>query len=310
VQRNRSARIAVLGSPVPRSRPPGYSSRSATALRRRIVAGVLVFVSVVLITIYFREPASGGLHGVQSAGAAVLRPFEVGAERVAAPFRDAYSWFAGLFHAKSQNADLRAQVRKLSSDVIQQQNAHQENVELKRLLHYVSSPDFPNGYRYVATGIISRPPNEFQQQVGIDAGSTSGIRQDDPVVNADGLVGLVTKVAHDNAEVTLLTDPSLKVSAMDLTTKATGIVGHGQGRGTLILDRVSKSQMVNPNDWIVTQHWRYGPLTSLYPQGIPIGVVGGASQNDVDLYWNVQLRPRVDFGSLRSVLVLIPKNRR
>jgi rod shape-determining protein MreC len=274
------------------------------------VAGVLVFVSVVLITIYFREPASGGLHGVQSAGAAVLRPFEVGAERVAAPFRDAYGWFAGLFHAKSQNADLRAQVRKLSSDVIVQQNARQENVELKRLLHYVSSPDFPNGYRYVATGIISRPPNEFQQQVGIDAGLTSGIRQDDPVVNADGLVGLVTKVAHDNAEVTLLTDPSLKVSAMDLTTKATGIVGHGQGRGTLILDRVSKSQMVNPNDWIVTQHWRYGPLTSLYPQGIPIGVVGGASQNDLDLYWNVQLRPRVDFGSLRSVLVLIPKNRR
>jgi rod shape-determining protein MreC len=310
VQRNRSARIAVLGSPVPRSRPPGYSSRSATALRRRIVAGALVFVSIVLITIYFREPAGGGLHGVQSAGAAVLRPFEVGAERVARPFRDAYGWFAGLFHAKSQNTDLRAQVHKLSSIVIQNQNAAQENAELKRMLHYVSSPDFPNGYRYVATGILSRPPNEFQQQVGIDAGSTSGIRQDDPVVNADGLVGLVTKVARDNAEVTLLTDPSLKVSAMDLTTKATGIVGHGQGRGTLILDRVSKTQMISPNDWIVTQHWRYGPLTSLYPQGIPIGVVAGASQNDVDLYWQIQLRPRVDFGSLRSVLVLIPKTRR
>ena len=310
MQRNRSARIAVLGSPVPRSRPPGYSSRSATALRRRIVAGVLVFVSIVLITIYFREPASGGLHGVQSAGAAVLRPFEVGAERVARPFRDAYGWFAGLFHAKSQNADLRAQVNKLSSQVIRNQNAVQENAELKKLLHYISSTNFPNGYDYVATAIISRPPNEFQQQIGIDAGRINGIRQDDPVVNADGLVGLVTKVAHNQAEVTLLTDPSLKVSAMDLTTKASGIVGHGQGRGTLILDRVSKSQTINPNDWIVTQGWRYGPLTSLYPKGIPIGIVAGASQNDTDLYWQIQLRPRVDFGALQSVLVLVPKNRR
>ena len=194
--------------------------------------------------------------------------------------------------------------------MIQNQNATQENAELKKLLHYVSSTNFPNGYDYVPTAIISRPPNEFQQQIGIDAGRINGIRQDDPVVNADGLVGLVTKVAHNQAEVTLLTDPSLKVSAMDLTTKASGIVGHGQGRGTLILDRVSKSQTINPNDWIVTQGWRYGPLTSLYPKGIPIGIVAGASQNDTDLYWQIQLRPRVDFGALQSVLVLVPKNRR
>lgn len=310
MQRNRNARIAVLGSPVPRSRPSGYSSRSATALRRRIVVGVLVFVSIVLITVYFREPSGGSVHGVQSVGAAVLRPFEVGAERVAAPFRDAYGWFAGLFHARSQNAALRAQVNAMSSKVIQNQNAYVQNLELKRLLHYVGSPDFPRGYRYVATGIISRPPNEFQQQIGIDAGSTSDIRVDDPVVNADGLVGRVTKVASHSAEVTLLTDPDSHVSAMDLSTKATGMLSHGQGRGTLILDRVSKSQRINPGDWIITQHWQLGGLTSLYPQGIPIGIVGGASQNDTDLYWQVQVSPRVDFGDLTSVLVLVPKTRR
>ena len=37
------------------------------------MAGLLVFLSIVLITIYFREPSNGGLHGVQSAGATVLR---------------------------------------------------------------------------------------------------------------------------------------------------------------------------------------------------------------------------------------------
>src|SRR5204863_10085232 len=202
VPRNRDARLAVLGSPVPRSRPAGYSSRSASALRRRIVAGVLVFVSIVLITIYFREPSGGSLHGIQSGGAAVLRPFEVGAERVARPFRDAYGWFAGLFHAKSQNADLRRQVNKLSSQVIRSQNAVQENAELKKLLHYIGARSFPGDYDYVATAIIGRPPTEFQQQVTIDVGRVNGIRQDDPVVNADGLVGVVTKVAHDQSQVT------------------------------------------------------------------------------------------------------------
>jgi rod shape-determining protein MreC len=271
---------------------------------------VLVFVSIVLITIYFREPSGGSLHGIQSGGAAVLRPFEVGAQRVASPFRDAYGWFAGLVHAKSENARLRSELDRLSSQVIQFQTATQENADLKRQLHYIQSTAFPSGYNPVTAAIISRPPDEFQQQVGIAAGSLNGIRVNDPVVTADGLVGKVTHVAHDQAEVTLLTDPQLNVSALDLQTKATGMVRRGQGRGTLILDRVQKSMSVHRGEWIVTQGWKLGNLTSLYPRGIPIGVVTGASQNDVDLYWQIQVRPLVDFGSLNgSVIVLIPKNR-
>jgi rod shape-determining protein MreC len=310
VQRNRNARIAVLGSPVPRSRPPGLSSRSATALKRRIVAGVLVLISLVLITIYFREPAGGGLHSVQSGGATVLRPFEVGAERVARPFRDAYGWFAGLIHAKSQNAALRAQVDQLRQQVIQNRTAADENSDLRRQLNYVGLPRFPQDFDYVATDVFTRPPSEFQQQIGIAAGSSAGIRKNDPVVTADGLVGLVTQVAHSTAEVTLLTDPNLKVSAVDLQTKAAGVLSHGQGRGTLTLIRVPKSQVLNEGDPVVTQGFRVGPLKSLYPEGIQIGYISGASQSDIDLYWQVQVSPYVHFDSLRKVIVLIPKGRR
>jgi rod shape-determining protein MreC len=285
------------------------SSRSATAVKRRVVAGVLVLLSLVLITVYFREPAGGGLHGVQSGGASVLRPFEIGAERVARPFRDAYGWFSGLIHAKSENARLRAQVDLLSQRVIQNTTAAEQNDELRRALHYVGLPRFPQDYDPVPTDVITRPPTEFQQQIGIAAGSSSGIRVDDPVVTADGLVGKVSSVAGDQAQVTLLTDPNLKVSALDVDTRATGLVGHGQGRGTLTLDRVQKSQTLKPGDTIVTQHWKIGDLTSLYPAGIPIGYVSGASQTEVDLYWQAQVTPRVHFDSLRQVIVLVPKKR-
>jgi len=285
------------------------SSRSATALKRRIVAGVLVALSLVLITIYFREPAGGGLHSVQSAGATVLRPFEVGAERIARPFRDAYGYFAGLIHAKSQNADLREQVSKLSQQVIQNATAAAENADLKRQLNYIGSPSFPQCCDPITTAVISRPPSEFQQQIGINAGSSRGIRVDDAVVTADGLVGKVSAVAHGTAEVTLLTDPNLKVSAVDLDTQASGMVGHGQGRGTLTLDRVQKSQTLQAGDTIVTQGWKFRDLTSLYPPNIQIGYISGASQSEVDLYWQAQVSPRVHFDSLRSVIVLIPKDR-
>ena len=268
-----------------------------------------MLLSLVLITAYFREPAGGGLHSVQGTGATVLRPFEVASNRIAAPFRDAYGWFAGLIHAKSENAKLRAQVDKLRSEAIQNVNAARENDDLRRQLKYVGLPRFPQDYRPVATDVISRPASEFEQQIGIAAGSSSGIRVNDPVVTADGLVGKISHVAGHTAQVTLLTDPNLNVSALDVQTEATGLVGHGEGQGTLTLDRVQKSQVLRHGDTIVTQGWKLKGLSSIYPYGIPIGTVSGAANSEVDLYWNAQVRPFVDFDSLQSVLVLVKKTR-
>ena len=124
-------------------------------------------------------------------------------------------------------------------------------------------------------------------------------------------MGKVTQVASHSAEVELLTDPDMMATAVDRATQATGLVGTGQSRGTLIVDRVSKADLVKPGDLIVTQGFHYKKLSSIFPAGIPIGIVSSASQNDVDLYWQVQVRPRVDFGSsLTSVLVLVPKSRK
>jgi rod shape-determining protein MreC len=268
-----------------------------------------VLLSLVLITVYFRESASGSLHGVQSSGAAVLRPFEVGANRVAAPFRDTYGWFSGLIHAKSENARLRAEVDKLRTQAIQNVNAAQENTTLRSQLKYVGLPRFPQDYRPVPTDVISGAPNEFQQQVGIAAGSSSGIRRNDPVVTPDGLVGKISSVAGHTAQVTLLTDANNAVSALDVKHQAAGIVSHGEGPSTLALDHVQKSQVLREGDLVVTQGFKYGPLTSIYPYGIPIGTVSGATNSEVDLYWNAQVRPFVHFDSLHSVIVLVPKRR-
>jgi rod shape-determining protein MreC len=273
------------------------------------VAGVLVLLSLVLITVYFRESASGGLHGVQSAGATVLRPFEIGANRVAAPFRDTYGWFSGLIHAKSENARLRAQVDKLRTEAIQNVNAAQQVNTLRAQLHYVGLPRFPQDYRPVPTDVLTRAPTDFEQQIGIAAGSSSGIRVNDPVVTPDGLVGKISHVAGHSAQVTLLTDANNAVAALDASTQAAGLVSHGEGPSTLALDRVQKSAVLNEGDTVVTQGFKYGSLSSIYPAGIPIGIVSGASNSELDLYWNAQVAPFVHFDSLHSVIVLVPKRR-
>ena len=267
-----------------------------------------MLLSLVLITFSFREPSTGALHQVEAAGATVLRPFEVAAERVARPFRDVYGYFAGLIHVKRENERLKDEVNRLRQQALQGEQAREQNTRFRQLLKYVDGPLFPNDYEPVNTRIISWS-SEFDQQVAIAAGSGSGIRQDTPVVTSDGLVGRVTYVTGSSAGVTLLTDENSAVQARDQTTGAFGLVRHGQGEGSLILDRVPKEQNVLAGDIIVTAGTRSKQYPSLFPAGIPIGVVTSVGQSDIASYKQIQIDPFVDFSELDAVTALIPRKR-
>jgi rod shape-determining protein MreC len=303
VPRNRSV-SAVLGSSVPRPRPQPFPSRSRSALRRRVVVAALVVLSLILITISFREPTSGPLHGVQSAGATVLRPFEVAAERVARPFRDLYGYFAGLVHVKRENERLKKQVNELRQNALLGEAARAQNAKFRAQLKFVDSPLFPSDYRAVNTRIIGWR-SEFDERVVIAAGRGSGIRQETPVVTSDGLVGSVTQVTGGAALVTLLTDESSAVQARDQDTGAFGLVRHGQGEGSLIVDRVTKDKRVEVGDVIVTAGTRSKLYPSLFPPNIPIGFVTSVGQSDTANFKQIQIQPFVDFSSLDAVTALI-----
>lgn len=270
-----------------------------------------MLASLVLISLSFRSEGGGPLGGAQSAAATALRPFAIGFERIAQPFRDAYDWADSLLTARSDAESLRSEVQDLRQRAIQSEFALQENASLRSLLRYLDSPRFPDDFDPRAAEVIGRPDNAFTQAIVIAAGSTHGVRVNDPVVTGDGLVGLVTRVSSDTARVQLLTDQQAAVSALDLRTTATGIVLHARGtRETLVLDRVRKDDLVRVGDEVVTAGWSAGALSSLYPKGIPIGKVTSVGQTDTDSFQQVQVEPYVDFGSLDAVLVLVPADRR
>jgi rod shape-determining protein MreC len=272
------------------------------------VLGLLVLLALVLITGSFRESADGPLHDAQATVAGALQPLEVAVERVARPFRDAYAWTKDLFNARSENERLRAENELLQQRVIANESALQENVRLKRLLDYHQGPTFPDDYDGVAAEVISRPPSPFEQAIVVAAGRADGVALNAPVVTADGFVGTVTRVTEDAARVRLLTDESSAVSAEDLRTGASGVVKPGSGE-TLVLDRVSKKEVVHVGDEITTAGWRSGPLASLYPKRIPIGRVSSVGQINTDLWQQVLVVSDVDFASLDSVFVLVSRRR-
>ncbi|MEJ7566675.1 MAG: rod shape-determining protein MreC [Gaiellaceae bacterium] len=267
--------------------------------------GGLVLAALVLITISFRESQDGPLHTVQATVASVLQPLEVAINRVARPFEDAYDWTAGLFGARDEAARLRRENAILQQQVIQNESALQENVDLRRLLEYRNAPAFPADFEPLAAEVIARPTSAFEQEIVVSVGSADGVQENASVVTREGLVGQVTRVTEHAARVRLLTDEQSAVSAVALRGGAGGIVRHGQAGDSLILDRVRKDAVVKVDDEIITAGWRSGPLASLYPRGITIGRVTYVGQLDTDLYQQVQIRSDVDFSSLDSVLVLV-----
>jgi rod shape-determining protein MreC len=181
--------------------------------------------------------------------------------------------------------------------------------ELEQLLHFQQGSVFPSGYRAVNAAVASFPDGPYAHSLVIDAGSSSGVRRNDPVVSSGSLVGHVSNVFPDTAQVTLLTDSDSYVAARDPNTGVGGGIQAGTG-GTLSLIQVQKSNKVNRGDEIVTAGTHNARLPDLYPYGIPIGRVSSVGATDTNPYLQVQVQPFVNFGSLDAVAVLVPKNPR
>jgi rod shape-determining protein MreC len=308
VPRNRTVRLAVLGSSVQRTAASGYPSSRSSALKRRIIVGGLVLLSLVLITVSFRSSA---LDGAQGTVAGILRPFEVAADRVSRPFRDAVGWTHGLISAKNENKKLRAKIELLRQQLIQDESAVQENVQLKAQLHYHGPPSIAD-FNKVGAAILTNPQSPIDQSVTIAAGSAEGLAPGNVVIDPStgGLVGTIDRVRSSVARVTLLTDGQSAVTATDLTyPAAVGDITRGAGGSdVLVLDSVSKGAFVGVGDTVITAGTLgKGALPSMFPRGIPVGTVSSASNNDVNPFKNIQVEALVNFSSLQSVVVLVPK---
>jgi rod shape-determining protein MreC len=313
VPRHRTARLAVLGSSHQRSAGSEFPSRSRGPLRRRLVICLLALAAIALITGTLR--GVGPLQSAQGAGADAMRPFEVVAHKIASPFVDTYDYFSGLFSAKSEVGKLRKELTKAQELASQNAAAAAENSALRKALDYQGLQTFPRDFRGITTAVLTHGWPEPASDMTIAAGRLSGVALNDAVITVDGnLVGTVTQISDYTARVTLLTDASIGVTAVDAAAspKAEGVIEakvDAQGAISMFLERVPKSANVKVDDQIFTAGWHYRDIDSIYPAGIPIGTVISVGQRDVEETKQIQIRPYADLGSLENVTVLIPNGR-
>ncbi len=277
-----------------------------TVRRRRAVLGLLVVSSLILLTAYFGESGGGALHGVQRGTSEVLNPVQEGASRALKPVRDLFGWFGDTLSAKGKVEDLTAERDRLRGELARQENATYENERMAKLLQTNGALGL-DVYGPKTARVIAQSPTVWCATIRIDKGSSDGVRVGQPVINEEALIGRVTVALRGAAVVTLLTDTKSSVQARAGRREVFGQVEPvGAGNpNDLLLKFTPPSARLNPGDRIVTRGTVSDTdrLPSLYPPGIPIGIITRIDHEGTDTE-EVHLRPYANMRSLDFVQVL------
>ena len=182
--------------------------------RRRAALAVFVALSIAILTAYFGESGGGFFHALQRGAQEAFAPIETGASRALKPVRDLFGWVGDTFDAKGENEDLKEEVERLRARAGRGRRppcATPTSSRRSSSLHEENY--FPQATEPVTARVIARSPTVWYSSVKIDKGSSDGVRVNQPVIAAGGLVGKVTSVTGGTAEVRLITDGQSGVSA-------------------------------------------------------------------------------------------------
>ena len=268
--------------------------------RRRAALAVFVALSIALLTAYFGE-SGGGCFTRSSAAprrrSRRSRPAPAGrSSRCATSF----GWVGDTFDAKGENKELQGRGRAAArASWRATQTAERDAEQLRGLVGLNRADGFPAGTDPVAARVIARSPTVWYSSVKIDKGSSDGVRVDQPVIAAGGLVGqghAASPAAPPRC--TLITDASSAVSAQVMPDGASGVVKPAGGQPERPAARL-RSRRRPPRDaraprWSPPASRSVARCESLFPRGIPIGRVTKVDLDELELYQRVHIKPFAD----------------
>lgn len=175
-----------------------------------------------------------------------------------------------------------------------------ENLHLRALLalreHLVSPGQ--------AAEVIHDTPDPYTRRVVIDRGETANIALGSPVLDANGVLGQVTRVYPRRSEVTLLIDRDQAIPVFNPRTGARS-VAYGDpspgGGGSIELRFVPSNADVIEGDLLTTSG-----VDGVYPAGIPVARVLRVEHRADSAFSRIHCEPMARVQQARHVLVLPP----
>lgn len=274
----------------------------------RLLVVTLVSISLVTITVDYREGDDGPLSSLGNGALAVVSPLQEVVSKVTHPIGNFFSTLFRLPSIRHERDTLRERVDALETQLAETRADQARLADLESLLGLRESlgPKIST----TAAQVIANGVSNFEWTITIDKGSGDGIAQGMAVVASAGLVGHVVRVGANSSIVQLIIDPDSSVAGRLDVSRQTGLLS-GQGPSDLQMSLVEPSVEVAPDEHVVTAGYRISNVAeSLYPPNVLIGTVSRVLDEDSATEKFLTIRPAVDFSSLSLVLVVLSRDSR
>ena len=269
--------------------------------RSRLLLIILIVTSLFLITLDLRGVKI--LDGVRSGTQNVLSPFQKAGSTVVSPFRNFLGDVTHLGRTRNEIEKLKADNARLRSKLLERKSADAQLSQLKSVLDLAGRAS----YKVLAARVISHGSStSFTQTITIDAGTSSGVRQNMTVISGDGLVGVVKESYLNSALIMLATDPDFKVGVRIAGTQQIGILS-GRGSKRAELQLLDNQKIVKVGDVLLA---RGSTNNRPFVPGIPVGVISAvdSSAGSIAQSATVMLYPNFSALGVVSVVLSAGKN--
>ena len=266
--------------------PPPIFKRGPAPLARLFVF-VAVCLALLVADLRFRY-----LEVMRNALSVVTYPLQMAASTPADVVRNASRYFGTLIDVQLENADLRRHQLGAGERLLRFEHLEQENAHLRELLQMSRRVET----RSIAADILYNAPDPFARKVILDRGAQQGVEPGLAVVDANGVIGQVTRVHPIQAEVTLLTDRNQSIPVSVVRNGVRGVL-YGVGRGMLEMRHVLADVDIQPGDQLVTSG-----LDGVFVPGLPVATVTRVNR-DADAFARIECEPLAAIE--RSVQVLV-----
>ena len=258
-----------------------------------IVAGFFVYLSIFtwnLRTGYL--DALSSRTGLDVSGF-IIRPGLWVSDQVTG-FWDRYIYLVGL---KQENDALREDMAKVQGENMLLTAKARSAERLERLLSFAP----PEGWGFRGARVIAHRmgPAGALDTFAVDAGASSGVVDDMPVVGVEGVAGRVLNTGVTASSVLLLTDANSRIAVVGDVNRSPGMLA-GQGYGAPLAVRfVNLNALIDPGELL-----RTSGLSGIYPKGLPVARVTRVQRSDISLFLAVEAEPLVDVAVMEEVLLL------
>lgn len=261
--------------------------------RFKILLGILV----VLLAFMLRAAWTGGLSPMlaQAAGL-IVTPIQQVASEISGTVRGYFERYVRADEISAENERLRAEVNELRAQMVDYAQYKQENDTLREFLDIKGdNPDF----ELEPAAVVARDPGSRSGSFTIDRGSIHGVAVRDPVISADGLIGVVSEVGANYAKINTILDARVSVGAYVVRTRDIGVV---TGDITLAqenrcrMNYLPKESRVAGGDLVVTNGG------GLFPKGLMVGKIARVGDEGGSPYAEIELA--ADIYNVRDVMVI------